>query len=182
MSFSPCVLVADILYTSFEMCGLFDLWNKVDSFCIWAYIICYFLIFLFFVWFWLWMFLSVVAITFNGGRSNFWGGCKTHQSTRDHEIWYVYRSSEDQQLLIRQFFLRQTKNTNMAGSWNLKFTFCFMKTTHEPLNVDKWSLKLWKIMDIPTSFIWIIIFFGGVFEYNDGGIFKLLRWIQKLHQ
>jgi hypothetical protein len=32
---------------------------------------------------------------------------------------------------------------------------------------------------ILTSFIWIIIFFNGPFEYGDGGIFKLLRWMQK---
>jgi hypothetical protein len=30
-----------------------------------------------------------------------------------------------------------------------------MKTTHEPLNLDRWSFVRWKIMDISTSFIWI---------------------------
>jgi hypothetical protein len=37
-------------------------------------------------------------------------------------------------------------------------------------------------MDVPTSFICIIAFFNGCFEYGDGGIFKLLRWMQNLHQ
>jgi len=55
-----------------------------------------------------------------------------------------------------------------------------MATTHEPLYLDKQSLVQWKIMDILTSFIWIIIFFNGPFEYGDGGIFKLLRWMQNI--
>jgi hypothetical protein len=37
-------------------------------------------------------------------------------------------------------------------------------------------------VDIPTSFILIINFFTGPFEYGDGGIFKLFRWMQNLHQ
>jgi hypothetical protein len=35
---------------------------------------------------------------------------------------------------------------------------------------------------MPTSFIWIIIFFNGSFKYGDGRIFKLLRWKQVLRQ
>jgi hypothetical protein len=52
---------------------------------------------------------------------------------------------------------------------------------------NSWTIALretnfctWKIMDIATSFIWVIIFFNRPFEYGDGGIFKLLRWIQNL--
>jgi hypothetical protein len=52
-----------------------------------------------------------------------------------------------------------------------------MATPHEPLHLDKLSFEQWKIVDIPTSFMWIIILFNGPFEYGDGGIFKLLRWI-----
>jgi hypothetical protein len=44
------------------------------------------------------------------------------------------------------------------------------------------KLVQWKIMDIGTSFIWIIIFFDEAFEYSDSGIFRLLKWMQKLHQ
>jgi hypothetical protein len=33
-----------------------------------------------------------------------------------------------------------------------------MEKTYDPLYLDKWSFVQWKIMDIPTSFIWIIIF------------------------
>jgi hypothetical protein len=50
-----------------------------------------------------------------------------------------------------------------------------METTHEILHLDKRSLVQWKIVDMPTSFIWIIIFFNGPSEYGDGGIFELLR-------
>jgi hypothetical protein len=31
-----------------------------------------------------------------------------------------------------------------------------MATTHEPLDLDKWILEEQKLIDIPTSFIWII--------------------------
>jgi hypothetical protein len=37
-----------------------------------------------------------------------------------------------------------------------------------------------KIIDIPTSVIGVIIFFYAAFEYGDGGIFKLLSWMQNL--
>jgi hypothetical protein len=37
-----------------------------------------------------------------------------HHSTCDHAILYAYRSSEDEQVLIRPF-LQEIKNTNMAG-------------------------------------------------------------------
>jgi hypothetical protein len=34
-----------------------------------------------------------------------------------------------------------------------------MDTTHEHLHLNKWRLVLCKIMEIPASFIWIIILF-----------------------
>jgi hypothetical protein len=34
---------------------------------------------------------------------------------------------------------------------------------------------------MPTSFILIVIFCNGPFEYGDGRILKLLRWMQILH-
>jgi hypothetical protein len=46
-----------------------------------------------------------------------------------------------------------------------------MDRTHEPLHLDKWSSVHWKIIDIPTSFIWIIIFYVGAFEYGGGSNF-----------
>jgi hypothetical protein len=70
----------------------------------------------------------------------------------------------------------------MVGEWYLKLTFCFMATIHEPLHLDKRSFAQWKITDIPTSFVWIIIISNGPFEWGNGGIFKLLRWMQNLHQ
>jgi hypothetical protein len=71
--------------------------------------------------------------------------------------------------------LQESKNMNLAGSWMLKFAFCFMERTNEPLHLDKWTLVHWKIMDMPTSFIWIIIFFDGAFEC--GGISKLWGYV-----
>jgi hypothetical protein len=40
-----------------------------------------------------------------------------------------------------------------------------------PLHLVKWSFVQWKIKDIPTSFIWISIFFDGAAEYGDGEAF-----------
>jgi hypothetical protein len=57
-----------------------------------------------------------------------------------------------------------------------------METTHELLHLDKRSLAQWKIVDIPENFVCIIILLDGPFEYGDGGNFKLLRWMQNLHQ
>jgi hypothetical protein len=104
-----------------------------------------------------------------------------YQSTWEHETLYADRASEDEQLLTRPYS-RKTKNANMAGGWNLKLTFWFMETTHTPLHLEKLSLVQWKIMDRPTCFISIIVFFNGPFEYGDAGILKLLRWMLKLHQ
>jgi hypothetical protein len=79
---------------------------------------------------------------------------------------FVFSSPEDEQLLIRPF-LWKTKNTNMAGNGKLKFKFNFMERTHEPLHLVKWNFVHWKIVDIPTSFIWIIIFFDRALEYGN---------------
>jgi hypothetical protein len=66
---------------------------------------------------------------------------------------------------------------NMAGGYMLKFTFYFTEGTHEPLHLesDKLSFVHWKIMDVPRSFIWIIIFFDGAFEW--GGISNLRGYV-----
>jgi hypothetical protein len=56
----------------------------------------------------------------------------------------------------------------MASGWNLKLTFYFMKTVHELLHLDKRSLVQWRIVDISTSFVYIIIMLDGLFEYGDG--------------
>jgi hypothetical protein len=83
---------------------------------------------------------------------------------------YTDRSSKDEQLLMRPF-LSKTTNTNMAASWMLKFIVYFVGTTHEPLHLAKWTVVLGKVMDVPTSFIWIIILFDAVFKYDDGAKF-----------
>jgi hypothetical protein len=43
-----------------------------------------------------------------------------------------------------------------------------MEKTHEWLYFDKLNLEQWKIMDIPTSYTWIIIFFDKAFKYGSG--------------
>jgi hypothetical protein len=69
----------------------------------------------------------------------------------------------------------------MAGGWYLKLPFTFILATNEPLHLDERSFVQWKIVDITTSFIWITVFSNGPFEYGDGRIFKLLRWMHNLH-
>jgi hypothetical protein len=49
-----------------------------------------------------------------------------------------------------------------------------METTDEQLHLDKWSLVLQKIKDMPTRFIWIINLFGEALKYGDGA--KLLGY------
>jgi hypothetical protein len=53
-----------------------------------------------------------------------------------------------------------------------------MEITHELLHLDKQSLVQLKIMDIQVLFD----FFKRPFEYGNGGILKVLRWMQNLHQ
>jgi hypothetical protein len=43
-----------------------------------------------------------------------------------------------------------------------------MKTINKLLHLDKRSLARLKIMDIPTSFIWIVILSDEAFKYDDG--------------
>jgi hypothetical protein len=63
------------------------------------------------------------------------------------------------------------------GPWNLYADMFSEETTHEPLHLDKRSMVHWKII-----FVWIIIFFNRSFEYGNGGIFRLVRWMQNMHQ
>jgi hypothetical protein len=56
-----------------------------------------------------------------------------------------------------------------------------MATAREPLHLDEINFLQWNIVDIPTSFIWIIIFCNGPFKYGSGGIFKPLSLMQNLH-
>jgi hypothetical protein len=69
----------------------------------------------------------------------------------------------------------------MADGLYFKLIFCSMKTTNQPLLLDKQSFMRWKILDRPTSIIWIVIF-NCPFEYGDGVICKLLKWMQNLRQ
>jgi hypothetical protein len=57
-----------------------------------------------------------------------------------------------------------------GGRLKFKINIFFIVTTHEPLYLDKRSFVQENIMDIPTNFIRIIIFFNGPFEYGDGDI------------
>jgi hypothetical protein len=59
----------------------------------------------------------------------------------------------------------------MEAVWLLEFIACFVETTHEPLHLGKWTVEQQEVMNIPTSFIWIIILFDAVFKYGDGAKF-----------
>jgi hypothetical protein len=50
-----------------------------------------------------------------------------------------------------------------------------MEINNELLHLNKLSFLHRKIIDIPTSFIWIVIFFSGAFQY--GGISKLWGYV-----
>jgi hypothetical protein len=110
--------------------------------------------------------LNMVVVEF----SNYWGGWKTCNSQ-----WRTIQFCllTDEQLFIRPL-LWESKNINVMSGWKLKFTFYFMERTYKPLHLDR-SFVHWQIMDISTSFIWIIIFFDGAFEY--GGIVKLWHYV-----
>jgi hypothetical protein len=58
-----------------------------------------------------------------------------------------------------------------------------MATTQESLQLDKRSFynKISRTY-LPTRFISVIIFFNRPFKDGNGGLFKLLRWMQNLHQ
>jgi hypothetical protein len=47
-----------------------------------------------------------------------------------------------------------------------------MVAAHIPLHLDKCGLVHKKIIDIPKSFIWIVILFDEGFEYDDGAKFR----------
>jgi hypothetical protein len=78
-----------------------------------------------------------------------------HQPTQEHESLYAYRYSRGEQLLILE-----TKYKIMASGLKLTFTFGFMEITHEMLRLDKRCLVQLKIIDILTSYTWIIFFDG----------------------
>jgi hypothetical protein len=77
------------------------------------------------------------AFEFLGRMQNF------YRSRWGHEILYAGRSSEDKQLFNQITFVKN-KNTNMDGGWYLKFTFCYMETTHEPMDLDKTKFSTMK--------------------------------------
>jgi hypothetical protein len=52
--------------------------------------------------------------------------------------------------------LRKNKHMNMKCGWKLKFTFCFMKTTREPLHFGKGSLEALKYGDVATFWGWVV--------------------------
>jgi hypothetical protein len=58
-----------------------------------------------------------------------------------------------------------------TGCWKLKFIFCFMETSHEPVHLGDWSFVQWRIMSLPTGFIWIIILFDEALKCGDCATF-----------
>jgi hypothetical protein len=53
-----------------------------------------------------------------------------------------------------------------------------MKTTHGLLHLDKRNVVLWKLMDIPKSFIWIIIFFDEALWFE---IWRHIAILPEMH-
>jgi hypothetical protein len=99
--------------------------------------------------------------------SNFWAGCKQNAPVNvgpwNFECQQIFKAWTAFTLLT---FVKN-KNTNMKGGWNLQH-ICFVETNHEQLHSDKQSFVQWQIMDIPTIFIWIIVFLDGTLEYGGG--------------
>jgi hypothetical protein len=54
-----------------------------------------------------------------------------------------------------------------------------VQTTHGPLHLGKKKKIDWYTEILIES---LFISFGGVYEYDDGGILKLLKCMQNLHQ
>jgi hypothetical protein len=67
-----------------------------------------------------------------------------YQSVWDHEILCANGSSEDEEILTRQF-LWKSKDTNVEGGWKLKSIFCRMDVTRERLKLDKLTVKITKM-------------------------------------
>jgi hypothetical protein len=53
----------------------------------------------------------------------------------------------------------RNENYEHGGRLEGKIHILFYRNSHEPLYVDQLSFVQSKIMDIPTSFTWVIIFF-----------------------
>jgi hypothetical protein len=104
------------------------------------------------------------------GFSVIWGGCEIYTSHCGAMKFCMLKIFKGL-MTFNGLLLWKTKNLNMAGSWKLKFILYCLETTHEPLHLDKWSFVQWKIMNIPMGCTWILIFFGGSFEYGSGSEF-----------
>jgi hypothetical protein len=118
-----------------------------------------------------WTYLQILSGSLFSLMERFWGiqilmwRQNLCQSTWDHEILYDDRPSKDEQLLMR-LLLWRTKKYN--GGWlKVKIYILFYGDNSWTIALQKWSLVQWKITDIPTSFIWIIIFFYRAFEHGD---------------
>jgi hypothetical protein len=59
----------------------------------------------------------------------------------------------------------------MAGDLKLKFTFCFMQATHEPLRLDKRRLAQRKIMDNLQVLFELLLSLTKASKYGDGAKF-----------
>jgi hypothetical protein len=97
-----------------------------------------------------------------------------HQSKWDHKILYADRTSEDEQLLIRPL-LRELKKYEHGGRLNVKVNILFYGENSWIVARRQTKICTLKIIDIPTGFIWTIIFFDGAFEC--GGISKCLGYV-----
>jgi hypothetical protein len=76
---------------------------------------------------------------------------------------------------IKAFFFVKDQKYESGSRLKFKILFCLIETTHEPLRLDKWNLVPWKTMDVPASFVWIIIFLAKFLNVAMVWNFDLFR-------
>jgi hypothetical protein len=101
-----------------------------------------------------------------------------HQSLWDHEVCMLIDLQSTNNLKDCL-----TKNRQYDGE-RLKFKIHILFYGDNSWTIALRQTKFGTMKDdVHTcSFSWIIIFFDRAFEYGDGGISKLMRWMQNLHQ
>jgi hypothetical protein len=90
----------------------------------------------------------------NYGYSDFWGGYKSRNSQCGTIQFCMLIGLERMNNFYSVFYEKLKKKYEHGCGWKLKFMFSLMEMISELLHFDKWNLAQWKIMGIPTSFVW----------------------------
>jgi hypothetical protein len=93
-----------------------------------------------------------------------------HQSTWDRDILYAVRYSKVEQYSVRLLFVKSQKYEPGEQS-KITINVLLYGDNLWTIALHKWSSVQWKIMDISTSFIWIVIIFDEAFKYGVGAKF-----------